>query len=91
MHMTFGELVDAADAARSERWDHTAQLLCLLHNANRAPGGCASRMEDWHPMRQRRRVKSNYTGDAVVKVHNELARDKPVAVLQVNPSQVIEE
>tara|TARA_A100001391_G_scaffold176616_2_gene139961 strand:- start:487 stop:777 length:291 start_codon:yes stop_codon:yes gene_type:complete len=89
--LTFGQLVDAADAVRTERWDHTAQLLCLIHNANRGPGTSPSRIEDWHPLRKRKRRRSQYTSDVVTKIHNELASERPVQRLIVSPSQVVED
>lgn len=91
MDMTYGQLVDAANAKRIETWDHTAHILCLMHNANRAPGTTPSLPDDWHPYRRRRRRKSKYTGAVVTNIHNELKAERPVCVLSPSKMKVIEE
>lgn len=91
MQMTYGQLVDAANAKRTEEWDQTANLLCLLHNAHRGSNSSPSRPEDWHPLRKRKRRRSKYTADVVRKMHSEIAANKPVLLMTVRPDQVIDD
>lgn len=73
MRLTFGQLVDAANAKRIDQWDHTSQILSLIHNINRDPKSSPSQPEDWHPFRRnrkRRRRPSNYTAGRITAAHD---------------------
>jgi len=88
--LTFGELVDAANAKRSESWDHTSHILALIYNVNAGKNARKLSANDIHPFYVRRSKGSNYTGDKVAAEFDSLAQEKPVQVLSVSSAQVIE-
>jgi len=89
--LTFGELVEAANAKRSEQWDHTAHILALIYNTNAGKNARKLTARDIHPFASRKSKGSNYTGDKVALEHDALASEKTVQILPaINPDQVFE-
>jgi len=84
-------LVEAANAKRSEQWDHTAHILALIYNVNAGKNARKLTARDIHPFAVHKAKGSNYTGDKVAAEHDALARETPIQVLQpINPNQVFE-
>jgi hypothetical protein len=88
--LTFGELVDAAKAAQSDRWDHTSHLLALIYNVNTDGKSRRLKPEDFHPLHIRAPRGSNYTADKVSAEFKALAATTAVQRLTISASQVIE-
>ena len=86
MGLTYGQLVDAANAKRIEHWDPWSILLTLTYNANRGEKDRAMQPEDWHPHRKskkkKRKKRSNYTASIVANAHERLAKERPVKILK---------
>ena len=93
LRLTFGQLVDAANAKRIEEWDKTAMIAALIYNANRGDNPPTS-PEDWHPIRgskKRKRKRSKYTAAKVASVHDEMCKHKPVVIMDRSKMQVIDD
>ncbi len=90
MQLTYGQLVDAANAKRSESWDHTAHVLALIYNVNTDAKSTKMRPEDFHPTRERVARKSNYTAAKITAEHDRLAAQGKVEVLHITADQVEE-
>ena len=83
MRLTYGQLVDAANVARHERWDHTSMELALTYNVNRAEGQRPTTPDDWHPLKRTKRKKrqSSFTAADARAAHDAIAKVKPVKYL----------
>ena len=81
MRMTYGQLIDAANAKRSEAWDHTSMTLALIYNTNKGERQRASTPDDWHPLRRQPKRESNFTAANVKAAHAALAKQRPVKLL----------
>jgi|GEM_PF-2491656 len=88
MQLTYGQLLDAANAKRTEQWDHTAAVLALIYNVNTDRKTPKVRPEDFHPLREREPRPSNYTAARVAAEHRALAEQRPVQVIRISPDQV---
>ena len=90
MRLTYGQLIDAANAKRSEQWDHTSHLLALIYNINTSAKSRKLNPDDFHPLKVKVSKGSNYTADKVVAEFNSLCAEKPIRKVKISQSQVIE-